>query len=42
MAVKFQEVYSLSQKQNLHMRDAAMYLAVKTVCAAMSARGQLP
>jgi glutamate dehydrogenase (NAD(P)+) len=42
MAVKFQEVYGLSQKQNLHMRDAAMYLAVKTVCAAMSARGQLP
>lgn len=42
MAAKFQEVYSLSQKQNLHMRDAAMYLAVKTVCSAMSARGQLP
>ena len=42
MAVKFQEVHALSQKQNLSMRDAAMYLAVKNVCAAMIARGQLP
>jgi len=42
MAVKFQEVYDLSQTRGLCMRDAAMYLAVKTVSAAVVARGQLP
>jgi glutamate dehydrogenase (NAD(P)+) len=42
MAAKFLEVHTLSKKQNLSMRDAAMYLAVKSVCAAMGARGQLP
>ncbi len=33
---------SLSQKRSLPMRDAAMYLAVKSVAAAVLARGHLP
>ena len=42
MAVKFQDVYTLSRKRRLPMREAAMYLAVKGVSAAIVARGQLP
>jgi glutamate dehydrogenase (NAD(P)+) len=42
MAAKFQEVHALSRKRSLHMRDAAMYQAVKTVAAAVLARGHLP
>jgi glutamate dehydrogenase (NAD(P)+) len=42
MAAKFQEVHSLSRKRSLPMREAAMYLAVKTVTSAVLARGHLP
>ncbi len=42
MTRKFEEVASLADEKNLHMRDAAMYLALKTVCTALTARGTLP
>lgn len=42
MAERFRQVYALSQSRKLSMRDAAMYLAVKTVCQATIARGYLP
>lgn len=42
MTKKFEEVYNLAEEKNLHMRDAAMYLAMKNVCIALVARGTLP
>jgi glutamate dehydrogenase/leucine dehydrogenase len=40
--LKFHDVYSLANGRKLAMREAAMYLAVKTVCEAVTARGYLP
>jgi len=42
MRQKFHDVYSLAKDRKLGMREAAMYLAVKTVCEAVTARGYLP
>ena len=42
MTRKFEEVSTLAGEKNLHMRDAAMYLALKNVCTALIARGTLP
>jgi len=42
MSEKFGEVRALADQRKLSMREAAMYLAVKTVAAALVARGQLP
>ena len=42
MSERFEKVYNLSRERKLHMRPAAMYLAVKTVCEAVKARGYLP
>jgi glutamate dehydrogenase (NAD(P)+) len=42
MRQKFHDVYALAQSRKLGMREAAMYLAVKTVCEAVTARGYLP
>ena len=42
MIDRFAQVYSLSRARHMPMRDAAMYLAVKTVCQAIVARGYLP
>ena len=42
MTERFAQVYELSRSRNLPMRDAAMYLAVRTVCQAVKARGYLP
>lgn len=42
MKSKFHEVQTLAAQRRLSLRDAAMYLAVKTVCDAQIARGALP
>ena len=42
MTDRFRQVYELSRSRTLPMRDAAMYLAVRTVCQAVKARGYLP
>jgi glutamate dehydrogenase (NAD(P)+) len=42
MTERFDQVLELSRQMNLPMRKAAMYLAVKTVCSAVMARGLLP
>lgn len=42
MMSKFQQVRTLAHERRLSLRDAAMYLAVKTVCDAQIARGELP
>jgi glutamate dehydrogenase (NAD(P)+) len=42
MREKYCAVRQLSEHRNITMRDAAMLLAVKTVCAAMVARGRQP
>ena len=42
MTERFDQVHELSRQMNLPMRKAAMYLAVKTVCTAVTARGLLP
>lgn len=42
MIDRFGQVYELSQSRKLPMREAAMYLAVSTVCQAVKARGYLP
>jgi glutamate dehydrogenase/leucine dehydrogenase len=42
MMERFKQVYELSISRKLSMRDSAMYLAVKTVCQAVIARGYLP
>jgi glutamate dehydrogenase/leucine dehydrogenase len=42
MVDKFAQVWKLAAEKKLHLRDAAMYLAVKTVCTAANARGNLP
>ena len=41
MTEKFQQVHELSREREMSMRDAAMYLGVRTVCSAMVARGYL-
>jgi glutamate dehydrogenase/leucine dehydrogenase len=41
MAEKFNEVWKLSEERKISLRDAAMYLGVKTVCTALIARGRL-
>ncbi|MBN2022299.1 MAG: Glu/Leu/Phe/Val dehydrogenase [Pirellulales bacterium] len=42
MTQRFDDVYSLAQKQNISMRDAAMNLAVSRVVEAVFTRGLLP
>ena len=42
MTEKFHAVLETAQSRKLLMRDAAMYLALKTVCAALVARGAQP
>ena len=42
MSERFEMVHHLSRDRKLPMRQAAMYLAVKTVCEAVKARGYLP
>ena len=42
MTEKFQQVSALAAAKGFHLRDAAMYQAVKTVCTAVAARGNLP
>jgi len=42
MREKFRAVRTAAQERGITMRDAAMMLAVKTVCAAMVARGRQP
>jgi glutamate dehydrogenase (NAD(P)+) len=42
MTERFDQVHETSRRMNLSMRKAAMYLAVKTVCTAVMARGLLP
>ncbi len=42
MNTKFRQVYDYAQARNISMRQAAMLLAVKTVCEAKIARGLLP
>jgi len=42
MTERFRRVKALSEDRGLSMRDSAMYLAVKTVCEALAARGNLP
>jgi glutamate dehydrogenase/leucine dehydrogenase len=41
MTEKFNEVWRLSEDRKISLRDAAMYLGVKTVCLALIARGRL-
>jgi glutamate dehydrogenase/leucine dehydrogenase len=41
MTEKFNEVWRLSEERKISLRDAAMYLGVKTVCNALIARGRL-
>ncbi len=41
MIDRFTQVYQLSTERELSMRDAAMYLALRTVCEALTARGYL-
>jgi glutamate dehydrogenase/leucine dehydrogenase len=41
MTEKFNEVWQLSEERKISLRDAAMYLGVKTVCTALIARGRL-
>ncbi|MCF7839134.1 MAG: Glu/Leu/Phe/Val dehydrogenase [Candidatus Marinimicrobia bacterium] len=42
MRERFQLVYETAQQRRWPMRDAAMYLGVRNVCAALVARGALP
>jgi glutamate dehydrogenase/leucine dehydrogenase len=42
MMEKFREVFELARARNLLMREAALYLALKTVCSALVARGAQP
>lgn len=42
MTQKFNQVWRLAEERKLSMRDAAMYIAVKTVYEALVARGRLP
>ena len=42
MKEKYSEVRRMSEQRNITMRDAAMMLAVRTVCAAMVTRGRQP
>ncbi len=42
MREKYYAVYQTARSRGVTMRDAAMLLAVKTVCAAMVARGRQP
>jgi glutamate dehydrogenase/leucine dehydrogenase len=42
MTERFHMVWELAKQRDMHLRDAAMYLAVKTVCMATAAHGNLP
>lgn len=42
MKERFRAVHDASRERGITMREAAMYLAVKTVCTAFVARGRLP
>lgn len=42
MTERFTQVRTLAEARKLSMRDAAMYLAVSTVCTALKAKGYLP
>jgi len=42
MREKYRAVRQMSEERTISMRDAAMLLAVRTVCAAMAARGRQP
>lgn len=42
MKERFREVHAASQSRGLSMRDAAMYMGVRRVCEAITARGALP
>lgn len=42
MTEKYHQVAKLANERNLHMREAAMYLAIRTVCQAITARGRTP
>jgi len=42
MREKYRAVRQMSEERKISMRDAAMLLAVRTVCAAMVARGRQP
>ncbi len=42
MKTRFRQVYEFSRERGVNMRQAAMLLAVKTVCDAKVARGYLP
>ena len=42
MADRFRAVSELADERSLNMREAAMYLAIKTVASALLAKGRLP
>ncbi len=42
MRERYALVHQLARDRNLHMREAAMYAAVRQVCEAVQARGTLP
>ena len=42
MADRFRAVSDLAKQRCLNMRDAAMYLAIKSVASALLANGRLP
>jgi hypothetical protein len=42
MQERFALVHDTARDQNLDMREAAMYLSVKTACMSLVTRGQLP
>ncbi|MFB3893747.1 MAG: Glu/Leu/Phe/Val dehydrogenase [Phycisphaerae bacterium] len=42
MTERFGKVWQLAADRRIHLREAAMILAVKTVCQAVTARGYLP
>jgi len=42
MRDRFEMVLTLAKEKNIHMREAAMMLAVRTVCEAVTAKGYLP
>jgi len=42
MTERYDQVRQLATERQMPMRDAAMYLAVRTVCRALQARGYQP
>jgi glutamate dehydrogenase/leucine dehydrogenase len=42
MAERFAQVQDLATTEKIHLRDAAMHLAISSVCQALKARGYQP